>query len=165
MGTWNFEILAEDFNAGSPSSFTVRMKYLFAFQFWYWKVCVKTRWGEWGRGRGRKHCFVNFCSLALLYLSMGEGLWVGQKVLFRASWNLNFFSRDLTGHNKHDSFWVVALTEYFYILLLWTIVISDCLPLEIHKHLPLPFPSIIFTANRQADNHFYKYIYLFLLLQ
>ena len=116
MGTWNFEILAEDFNAGSPSSFTVRMKYLFAFQFWYWKVCVKTRWGEWGRGRGRKHCFVNFCSLALLNLSMGEGLCVGKKVLFRASWNLIFFSRDLTGHNKHDSFWVVALTEYFYIL-------------------------------------------------
>ena len=30
-----------------------------------------------GREGGRKHCFYNFCSLALLYLSVGEGLWVG----------------------------------------------------------------------------------------
>ena len=29
-----------------------------------------------GEGEGRKHCFVNFCSLVLLYLSVGEGLWV-----------------------------------------------------------------------------------------
>ena len=30
-----------------------------------------------GEGGGRKHCFVNFFSLVLLYLSVGEGLWVG----------------------------------------------------------------------------------------
>ena len=34
-----------------------------------------------GEGVGRKHCFVNFCSLALLYLSVGEGLWVGADLL------------------------------------------------------------------------------------
>ena len=52
-------------------------------------------------------------------------------------------------------------TGYFYILFLWAIVVSDFLPLEIHKHLVLPLSSITFTANNQADNHFYKYIYLF----
>ena len=31
-----------------------------------------------GAGEGcRKHCFVNFCSLTLLYLSVGEGLGSG----------------------------------------------------------------------------------------
>ena len=29
----NIEVLAEDANTGDPSSFTVRMEYLFAFQF------------------------------------------------------------------------------------------------------------------------------------
>ena len=29
----------------------------------------------------------------------------------------------------------------------------------------LSLSSITFTANNQADNHFYKYIYLFLLFQ
>ena len=38
-----------------------------------------------GREGGKKHCFVNFCSLALLYLSVGEGLWVGVESLFRTS--------------------------------------------------------------------------------
>ena len=30
-----------------------------------------------GEGGGRRLFFVNFCSLALLYLSLGDGLWVG----------------------------------------------------------------------------------------
>ena len=34
-----------------------------------------------GEGGGRKHCFINFCSLALLYLSVGEGLLVGAESL------------------------------------------------------------------------------------
>ena len=34
-----------------------------------------------GKGGGRQQCFVNFCSLALLYLSVGEGLWVGAESL------------------------------------------------------------------------------------
>ena len=76
----------------------------------------------------------------------------------------SFSSRDLSRRNKHDSIWLVS-TGYFYILFLWAIVVSDFLPLEIHKHLVLPLSSITFTANSQADNHFYKYIYLFLLFQ
>ena len=34
-----------------------------------------------GEGEGRKHCFANFCSFALLYLSMGEELCVGAECL------------------------------------------------------------------------------------
>ena len=33
VGAYNFEIIAEDSNTDGPSSFTVRMEYLFAFQF------------------------------------------------------------------------------------------------------------------------------------
>ena len=34
-----------------------------------------------GEGGGRKHCFVNFCSLALFSLLVGQGLWVGAEGL------------------------------------------------------------------------------------
>ena len=47
----NFDILIE----GSDTSITVKMEYLFAFQFWFCELCVECRWGG-----GRKHCFVNF---------------------------------------------------------------------------------------------------------
>ena len=76
----------------------------------------------------------------------------------------SFPSWDLSRHNKHDSFWLVALTGYFYILFLWIIVFSGFLPLEIHKHIVLPSSSVTFTTNSQVDNHFYKYIYLFQIL-
>ena len=36
---------------------------------------------EGGGEVGKKHCFVNFCFLALLYSSVGEGLWVGAESL------------------------------------------------------------------------------------
>ena len=50
----------------------------------------------------------------------------------------SFSGWDLSRHNKHDSFWLVALTGYLYILFFWVIVFSDFLSLEIHKHLVLP---------------------------
>ena len=50
-----FEILVEDSDTGSPSSITVWMEYLFAFQLLYCERFV----GEWWGGV-RKHCFVNF---------------------------------------------------------------------------------------------------------
>ena len=74
-----------------------------------------------------------------------------------------FSSWDLSQQNKHDSFWFVVSTWYFYILFLWAIAVSDFHSLEIHRHLDLPLSSITFTTNSQADNHFYKYIYFFLL--
>ena len=53
--------LVGDTDTGSASSVSVRMKYVFAFEFWYCELRVENRWGG-----GRKHCFVNFCSLAEL---------------------------------------------------------------------------------------------------
>ena len=43
MEAKNLEILGGEPNIGSPSSFTVRMEYLFAFQFWYCELCVENR--------------------------------------------------------------------------------------------------------------------------
>ena len=63
--------------------------------------------------------------------------------------------------NKHDSFWHVVLTGYFYVIstFLWVIVVSNFLPLKIYKNLVLSLSTcIIFTANSQADNYFHKYI-------
>ena len=76
-----------------------------------------------------------------------------------------FSNLDLSRGNKHDSFWLIVSTWYFYVLFLWAIVFSDFPPLKIHRHLVFPLSSITFTANNQADNHFSKYIYLFLLFQ
>ena len=36
----------QDSDTGGPSSITVRMEYLFAFQYWYWELCVENRWGR-----------------------------------------------------------------------------------------------------------------------
>ena len=105
-----------------------------------------------------------FFGVALLVGGWGVVGW-GRKSYLGPAEMSSFSSRDLYRRNKHDSFWLVVSTGYFYILFLWAIVVSDFLPLEIHKHLVLPLSSITFTANSQADNHFYKYIYLFLFFQ
>ena len=55
----------EDCDTGGPSSITVRMEYLRAFQYWYCKLCVKNRWG-------RKQCFVHSCSLTVLDSSVAK---------------------------------------------------------------------------------------------
>ena len=89
----------------------------------------------------------------------------GRKSYLRPA-EISYFSMlDLSRGNKRDSFCLVVSTGFFYILFLWAIVFSDFPPLEIHRSLVLPLSSITFTANNQADNHCYKYIYLFLLFQ
>ena len=96
------------------------------------------------------------------------GWWVvgwDRKSYLGAAEIASFSSWDLRQHNKHDSFWLSLSTGYFYILFLWAIIASDFLPLEMSKHVFLPLTSITFTTNSQADNHFYKYIYLLLLFQ
>ena len=109
---------------------------------------------------GRKDCFVNFCSLELLYLLVGEGLWVGAESLILGQLKSHLFPAGI-----YADVMSMIHAEYFYILFLWAIVVSDFPPLENHKYLDLPLSSITFTANSQADNHFNKYIYLFLLFQ
>ena len=66
----------KDSDTGGSTSITVRMEYLLAFQYWYCEFCVENRWGG-----GRKHCFVNFCSLAVLESSVDEGWWSGAESL------------------------------------------------------------------------------------
>ena len=104
-----------------------------------------------------------FFGVALLVGGWGVVGW-GRKSYLGPAEMSSFSSRDLYRRNKHDSFWLVVSTGYFYILFLWAIVVSDFLPLEIHKHLVLPLSSITFTANSRADNHFYKYISLLQIL-
>ena len=105
--------------------------------------------------------FVLWCCFTCRWV---KGCGLGQKVLFRASWNLIFSRRDLSQPNEHDSFWLVLSTRYFYILLLWAIDVSDFPPWGIHEDSVLPLSSITFTVNNQSDNHFYKYAYLFQIL-
>ena len=127
-------------------AFQFCLEYLLAFQFWYCELFV----GNWWEGRrGFNRRLVRGCGL-------------GQKVLFRASWNRIFFHQDLSQSNKHDRFWHFVLTGYFYIL--WAIAVSDFLPFKVYKNLGLPLSSINFMFNSHADNHFYKYIYLFQIL-
>ena len=76
---------------------------------------------------------------------------VGQNVLFRASWNHIFFQ---PGSNKHDTFWHVVWTGYFYVL--WAIAVSDFCLLEICKNFCLPLFTITFTVNSHTDNRLYK---------
>ena len=112
----NFEILVEDSDTGSPSSVTVRMEYLFAFQYWYCELCAKTRWGE-----GRKHCLLVF----VLWLCIGPAKTV------------SFSKRDFSRSNKYDTFWHYRLnisTFYFHEpLLLQTFV-----PLKFIKTYSFP---------------------------
>ena len=66
--------------------------------------------------------------------------------------------------NKHDTFWHVVPSGWFDLLFLWAIAVSDFLPFEIYKNLGPPLSGITFTVSSYADNHFYKYIYLFQIL-
>ena len=76
MGGTKFWDPVEDSDTGGTSSINVRMEYVLAFQYWYCELCVENQWGG-----GRKHCFVNFCSLAVLELSVDEGWWGGAESL------------------------------------------------------------------------------------
>ena len=129
------------------------MEYLFAFQFWCNELYVENWWGG-----GRRYCFLNFCFLVMLLVSVGEGWWSGEKSYLGPAEKAPFSSQNFSRSNKHDTFGHVVSTRYFYILFLWTIAVSDFHPLEIYKNFSLPLSTITFTTNRHADNYFYKYI-------
>ena len=76
----------------------------------------------------------------------------------------SFCNRDFSRSNTHDTFWHVVSTGYFCDLFWWTIAVSDFRCLEIYENLGFPLSAITFTVNHLADNHFYKYIYLFQML-
>ena len=92
---------------------------------------------------------------------MDEVWWCGaESLIFFTS----FSSRDFSWSNKHDTFWYVASTGYFYVLFIWAIAVSDFRSFEIYKSVGLPLSAITFTVNSHAYNHFCKYIYLFQIL-
>ena len=104
-----------------------------------------------------------FFGVTLLVVGRGVVGWDRKSYVGPAE--ISYFScRNLSRRNKHESSWLVVSTGYFYILFLWAIIVSDFPHLEIHKHLVLHKSSITFTANSQADNHFYMYIYLLKIL-
>ena len=77
---------------------------------------------------------------------------VFQKVLFRASWNCIFSSRDFSQNNKHAAFWHAVWAGYFYVLFFWAIALQIFFPCK----LGLPWYTLTFTVNCHADNQFYK---------
>ena len=133
----------EDSDAGSPISKTIGMEYKFAFQYWFVNFVWKTDEGE-----AESIVLLIFVLWWCLNRRWMGGGGVEQKVSFRASSNRIFFQREFLPKHKHDTFWNVVLTGYFYVLFLWIIVVSDFCPID-------------FTVNSHADSHFYKYIYLF----
>ena len=90
----------------------------------------------------------------------GWGLvWWGRKSYLEAAEIASFSRRDFNPSNKHDTFWYVITTGYFYVLFLWTIAVSDFSFLEIYKNLGFLLPTITFTVNSHVDNHIYKYMF------
>ena len=83
----NYEILVEDSCTGRSSSITVRIVYLFAFQFWYWELCVKT-----DEGKAESMTLLTFALWGCFDCRWVTGGEVGQKILIRASWNRIFYS-------------------------------------------------------------------------
>ena len=86
--------------------------------------------------------------------------WVGKSYLGPTEITI-FSSWDFSRSKKHDTFWHVVSTRYFYVLFLWAISVSDFIPLEIYKDVGFSLSTITLTVNSHADKHFYKYIYLF----
>ena len=77
-----------------------------------------------------------------------------------ASFSICGFSQS----NKHNTFCIVVLTGYFYVLFLWAVAVSALRPLEIYKKVDLSLPPVTLTVNSHWDNHFYKYIHLLQML-
>ena len=69
----------------------------------------------------------------VLYLLVGEGLWVGAESLILGQLKSHLFPAGIYA----DAISMIH-SGYFYILFLWAIVVSDFPPLEIHKYLDLP---------------------------
>ena len=112
-------------------------------------------------GGGRKHCSVNFGSLGgrgcFNHWWMRGGGW-HRKSYLGPTETAPFSSQNFIWSNKHETFWHVALTGYFFVLISWTIAVTDFCPLEIYENLGLPLSTVTFTVNSHADSYFYKYV-------
>ena len=99
-------------------------------------------------------------------LRVDKGWRLGQKVLLIPSWNLIFSQ---PGFEQTQWAWFILACCIDWIFLHFIFMTQCCFRFlslgNSYKPLVLPLSSITFTANSQADNHFYEYIYLFLLFQ
>ena len=111
-----------------------------------------------GKAESIVFCFFFFGSVLIVGGWRVVG-WVRKSYLGPAE-IASFSSRDFSRSYKHDTFWRVLSTGYFYVLFSWAIAVSNFCPLEIKKNLGIPL-SIV---NSHAYNRFYKYIYLFRIL-
>ena len=93
--------------------------------------------------------------VSLIFLSFG-GAWIVNGWGVGAAEPVSFSSREFSRNNKHDIFWHAVTTGYFNVLFLWTIPFQVFFLLEIYKNFVFLLPSITFTVNSHADNHFWR---------
>ena len=144
-GAWNFETLLRNPTLVVWLQLPLRCNTYF-FQYWYWELWTENRWG-----RDRKYCFGNFFFGSAWIVDWWRVVRSGRKSYLWAAEIASLYSRDFNS-NKHDTFWHVVTTGYFYVLFLWIIAISDCL-LEIYKNVGFLLSTIAFTVNSHADDH------------
>ena len=109
----------EESDTSEVSSITVRMEYLFVFQFWYIELCVENQF----RGRQKVFfCYFLFFGGTFIVARWGVVEWVGESYLGPPEITA-FSSQDFSRSNKHDTFWHVDSTGYFYVLFLWAIAV------------------------------------------
>ena len=110
----------EDSETGGPSSITVSMEYLCAFQYWYCELCVEDQWG-------RKLCFVNFCSLAVLESSVDEGWWSGGRKSYLGLAEIVSFSSRFFSHLNQILFKCKTRLLFFLIIFsIWSAFVRRC---------------------------------------
>ena len=96
---------------------------------------------------------------------MGEGWWGGAESLIQGQLKLHPFpgrnlAKAISMTNSGMLYRLDISTFYFDEPLLFQIFV----PWKFNKNLCPPLSAITFTVESHADNHFYKYIYLFQIL-
>ena len=111
LGAWSFGILVEDSDTGGPRSVDVRMECLFAYQFWYWELCIENLWGG-----GRKHFLLIFFSGSTFNI----GGWGLMRLVLYTSLKLQIPCTYYTTHlqdlqaKAHLEFSRTSVVELFY---------------------------------------------------
>ena len=113
----------EDSDTDGPISITIKMEYVLAFQYWYCELVWKTHDGD------RKHCFGNFCYLAVFELSVDDGWWSGTENLIYSQLKLHLFPTrilaEATSMRHSDMLYRLDISTFsFYEPLLFQIFIS-----------------------------------------
>ena len=86
--------LIEDFDTGCSSSVTIRMEYLFAFQFWYCELCMENRWRREAEST---------ILLIFVFWQYFNCQWMrGRKSYLGPATIASFSSLDFGRSNKHD---------------------------------------------------------------